>query len=165
MSNKKKSILYIDDELSNLTTLKYMFKDEFDIFLAENGKQGLEIFSSENIDVVLCDQRMPGMSGTEVLEKIYALNPNSVRIIITGYSDYGSVVDAINKGHIYNYISKPWDETKLRMQIRNAIKAGELAQHNKDLTEELTISNTILEQNLVKVQKSESKLAASETSN
>ena len=101
------SILYIDDEENNLTSFKSTFRRDYHIHVASTGKQGLEILEKHNIQVVITDQRMPDMSGIEFLEQIVPLYPDCMRMIMTGFSDMDAIIQAINRGNIYRYISKP----------------------------------------------------------
>lgn len=113
-------VLYIDDEDNNLKSFKASLRKDFKIFTAIDGEEGLRIASEEEIHVVIADQRMPGMTGTEFFEKMVKINPDPVRILLTGYSDIASVIDAINKGEVYRFIDKPWNIEQIKNSIKNA---------------------------------------------
>ena len=142
---KKIKILYIDDEVNNLTSFKATFRREFRIYLAESAAEGLEIVKTKDIEIVISDQRMPNMTGVEFFEKLTVEYPEPIRILLTGYSDIDAVIGAINKGRVYHYITKPWDERYLRNIIRNSYEIYRLREENKKLFEELTQSNQQLE--------------------
>ncbi len=141
----KISVLYVDDEAHNLHSFKATFRRTFNVFVAESGAEGLEIFKNNPIDIILTDQRMPNMTGIELLMKIRELNREPMRILITGYSDINAVIDAINKGQVYRYLTKPWKEEELRMTIENAYELFDLRRQNKELIGKLERANDQLE--------------------
>jgi len=118
----KPRVLYIDDEKDNLIGFKYMFRDIYDLKVAETAREALTILAESHFDVIISDQRMPGMTGVEIFERILPDHPDTVRMILTGYSDIEAVVDAINKGKVYYYFKKPWDETEVKLVIANAME-------------------------------------------
>jgi len=130
---EKFSILYVDDEEQNLISFKASFRREYNVFTAKSGKEGIEILRNNDIKLVLSDQRMPEMTGVQFFEKILPEFPDAIRIIITGFSDVLAVIDAINNGRVFRYITKPWDENELRMSMENARQLFELQQKNKTL--------------------------------
>ena len=100
-----RTLLFIDDESNILSALKRLFRPHgYRILTAEGGAAGLALLESEAVDVVVCDMRMPGMSGAEVLEQVRLKCPDTVRILLTGYADVSSTIAAINRGEIYRYI-------------------------------------------------------------
>lgn len=113
-------VLYIDDEDNNLKSFRATLRKDFKIFTAIDAEEGLRIAQKEEIHVVIADQRMPGMTGTEFFEKMVKLNPDPIRILLTGYSDISSVIDAINKGEVYRFIDKPWNIEQIKNSIKNA---------------------------------------------
>lgn len=113
-------VLYIDDEGNNLTSFKASLRKDFKVFTALDAAEGLSIAETEEIHVVVADQRMPGMDGIEFFEKLMEINPEPVRILLTGYSDIASAIDAINRGQVYRFIDKPWNIE----QIKNAVKTA-----------------------------------------
>lgn len=116
-------ILCVDDEANILSSLKRLFRPHgYRILTAESGVAAVALLEQEPVDVVLCDMRMPGMSGAEVLEQVRLKRPEVVRILLTGYADMSSTIDAINRGEIYRYISKPWDDNEILLVVRDALE-------------------------------------------
>jgi two-component system, NtrC family, response regulator HupR/HoxA len=153
--DKKKSILILDDQPEILNTLERLLKEEYKIFTTTHGEQALKILAKEEIALILADQRMPTITGVEFFSKSMEIQPSSVRILITAYADINASIDAINKGHIFHYISKPWEPDELLIIVRRAIEKYELEQKNKQLTQELKEANIklktenfLLQQNL-----------------
>jgi len=139
------SILYIDDEENNLISFKSTFRREYHVHVASSGEEALEIMEKHNIQVVITDQRMPDMTGIEFLEQIVPLYPDCMRMIMTGYSDMEAVIQAINKGNIYRYISKPWNREDLKITIDSALEVYNLKSQNRHLIDDLKEANQNLE--------------------
>ncbi|NOY65598.1 MAG: response regulator [Nitrospirae bacterium] len=141
-------ILCIDDERNVLRSLKRVFlEDDYEILTAESGKEGLEILKSEQpVQIVISDYRMPGMNGVDFLKAVYENWPDTVRIVLSGYADTASVVEAINEGQIYKFIPKPWNDNDLRVTISNAIERYFLHKRNRELTEQLKQKNKQLQE-------------------
>lgn len=139
------NVLYIDDEIHNLNSFKASFRRKFNVFTAESALEGRKILDSENIHVIITDQRMPVTTGIEFLESIIPFYPEPIRILLTGYADINAVIDAINKGQVYRYIQKPWMEEDLRINIEKAFEIYTLRKENRELTEKLLIANEQLE--------------------
>ena len=132
------TILFVDDEANILSSLKRLFRPSgYRIFTAESGAQGLEIMQRETIDLVVSDMRMPEMNGAQFLEQVNAGWPETVRILLTGHAEIGATIDAINKGHIFRYISKPWEDNDIVLSIKQALHQKQLERANRGL-EELT---------------------------
>lgn len=132
------TLLFVDDEANVLSSLKRLFRPfGYRIFTAESGAQGLEIMAREAIDLVVSDMRMPEMNGAQFLQKVYEQWPDTLRILLTGYAEISATIDAINKGHIYRYISKPWEDNDIVLAIKQALRQKQLELENKGL-EELT---------------------------
>jgi response regulator RpfG family c-di-GMP phosphodiesterase len=145
MSAEKISILYVDDEENNLFSFKATFRIKYDVMTALSGNEALDILAKKKIHVIITDQRMPEMTGVEFLEKVLEIHPAPMRILLTGYADMGAVVDAVNKGKIFHYLAKPWNEEELDMTINRAYdKYLEKAQL-KEMNEKLETSNDQLE--------------------
>jgi len=120
-SLQSRTLLIVDDELPILTALKRMLADEgYRIFTAASAREGLEILARNSVQVILSDQRMPGMSGSEFLSRAKVLYPDTVRMILSGYAELDTVIQAVNEGAIYKFFSKPFDMGQLRGQIRDA---------------------------------------------
>lgn len=143
--SEKINVLYVDDEVNNINSFKATFRKDFNVFTALSGQEGLEILDNHLVNVIITDQRMPGMTGVEFLVEVIKHHPEPVRILLTGYTDINAVIDAVNKGHIYYYLNKPWDEQQLRVIIRNAFEIFRLREENKMLIEKLTDANNQLE--------------------
>ena len=133
MASKIK-ILYVDDERGNIDYFRSVFRREYEIVTANSGEEGLKILEEEgSIPVILTDQRMPRMTGVEFLRKSINIAADSIRILVTGYADMETVINAINLGHIYYYISKPWTYDEMQIIIKRAIETYRLRLSNKEL--------------------------------
>ena len=141
----KPNVLYIDDDVDNLSSFKYQFMDFYNITLAENADEGYSKLKEKEYPIIIADQRMPGTTGTQFFEKILPEYPKSKRMILTGFSDFQSIIDAINKGKIYYYLQKPWNEQEVRLVIRNALEAVEYENKNDELIKILKDANERLE--------------------
>ena len=141
----KINVLYVDDEIGNLTAFKAAFRRDFNVFIAESANEGTKILEQNKIEIILTDQRMPEMTGVDFLQSIIETHPEAMRILVTGYSDITAVIDAVNKGQIYKYISKPWNNECLKMSINQAYEVYNLRKENKELTKSLIQANKQLE--------------------
>ncbi|MBI4848748.1 MAG: response regulator [Nitrospirae bacterium] len=130
-------ILFVDDEKNVLQALKRLCMDEdYEIILANSAEEALEVLRNHpNLGLIVSDQRMPGMTGSEFLARAKDIMPDTVRILLTGYADINAVADAINKGGAYRYITKPWKDEELLQIIGDAVKRYSLVQENKRLQE------------------------------
>jgi len=137
MTKEKFPILYVDDEEHNLISFAATFRKEYLIHTAINGYDALEIMRKNEVKLVITDQRMPEMTGIQLLEKLSPEFPDSISMILTGFSDIEVIIEAINSGRVFRYITKPWDENELRMTIDNASQMYELQSRNKSLLKEL----------------------------
>jgi len=144
-SNKDFNILYVDDEENNLTSFRAALRRHYTIFTALSGEEGMEIVRQNDIHVIVTDQRMPGMTGVQFLQRLPD-EPDSIRMILTGFSDIEAIIEAINTGRVYRYITKPWDKDELKITIDNALEAVHLRRHNKQLIKELQDHNDQLEE-------------------
>ncbi len=128
-------ILYIDDEEKALKYFRMAFSDKFKVFTAPSGKEGIEILRREakNIGIVISDQRMPEMLGAEILELVRNEYPNIVRLLTTAYSDLDSAIQAVNKGHIYQYVVKPWEIPELGMLLQRAADYYQVLSERNEL--------------------------------
>ena len=128
--------LFVDDEQNVLRALKRLFiAEDYEVYTASSGADGLAILRETEIPVIVSDQRMPLMSGAEFLEKLQELSPDSIRIILTGYADIEAAIGAINKGGAYRYVSKPWNDTDLILIVKDAFDKYFLLRENTCLTE------------------------------
>ncbi len=142
---KKINVLYVDDEAGNLGAFKATYRRDFNIYIAQSAAEGRTILDEHDIEIILTDQRMPEISGVEFLASIIPVYPDPIRILVTGYSDITAVVEAVNKGQIYKYVSKPWDTDCLRGTINEAYEVYSLRKENNRLTTELLKVNAQLE--------------------
>ena len=134
-------ILIVDDEEAILESLALTLGADYRIFTATTGAQGLEVLEREEIALVIADQVMPAMTGVEFLEKVIERDPRTIRMMLTGYADIGSLVRAINEGRIYRYIPKPWEPDELRLNVKRALEAYDLATENVQLAAALAEAN------------------------
>lgn len=139
MDKKDFAVLFVDDEEHNLISFKATFRREYKIYTALSGSEGIEVVKNNDIHLIITDQRMPEMTGIQFLEKIVPEYPDVIRMILTGFSDVEAIINAINTGRVFRYITKPWDENDLRMTIENARQLSELQLKNKLLVKDLQI--------------------------
>jgi two-component system response regulator AtoC len=130
-------ILVVDDESDNLDAFKFNFRKSFTILTAQSGTEGLGILLHERVAVVITDQRMPRMSGLEFLQRARAVAPDAVPIILTAYQDADVLIEAINQGDIYRYLTKPWDAKELRGVLLQALERYWLRQENQRMVQQL----------------------------
>ena len=142
------NVLYVDDEENNLNSFRAALRRNYNIYTALSGEEGMDILSKNDIHVVVTDQRMPTMTGVQFLQHIPPEKDN-IRIILTGFSDIESIIEAINTGMVYRYITKPWDKDELKITIDNAIETIMLRRNNKHLIEELKEYNEQLEEKVL----------------
>lgn len=142
---EKIKVLYVDDEVNNINSFKATFRRDFYVFTALSAKEGLEILRENEIHIIITDQRMPEMTGVEFLVEVVKDYPDTIRILLTGYADINAVIDAVNKGSIYYYLNKPWDEQQLRIIIHNSYEKFQLREENKILLDKLITANNQLE--------------------
>lgn len=145
ISKETYNVLYVDDEENNLNSFRAALRRNYNIFTALSGEEGIEILNKNDIHVVVTDQRMPNMTGVQFLQHIPG-DQDNIRIILTGFTDMESIIDAINTGKIYRYITKPWDKDELRITIDNAVETVMLRRNNKKLIHELQLYNEQLEE-------------------
>lgn len=145
MADKKINILYVDDEENNLVSFKATFRIKYNVYTAISSDAAREILDSKTVEIIITDQRMPETTGVEFLESILEKHPEPMRILLTGYADMNAVIDAVNKGKIFHYLTKPWNEEELDMTIKRAYDVYALRRDEKELTEKLGVSNAQLE--------------------
>jgi response regulator RpfG family c-di-GMP phosphodiesterase len=130
------TLLLVDDEPSILSALRRLFRPEgYRVLVAEGGAQALDLIKDERVDLVISDMRMPGMDGAQFLEKLRETQPDTVRILLTGYADISSTIAAINAGQIHRYIAKPWNDHDIVLIVREALQRRALEQRNRQLSE------------------------------
>lgn len=142
---EKPNILFVDDEPMILSSLNMLFKSKYKVYLAENGFDGLEIIKSVPIKVIVSDQRMPGMLGHELLRQVKEISPNTVRMLLTGYSDLDAIIGSVNAGEVFRFINKPWQGEfmlyvmKLGVEIYDKvtkIQEDEMQKNDEPISEE-----------------------------
>ena len=133
-SERHRSLLLVDDETHILSALKRLFRrDGYRIHTAESGEAALELLAREPVDVIVSDQRMPGMAGVDFLRRAKVLHPHTVRMTLSGFTDLQSIIDAVNEGAVYKFLTKPWDDERLRGHVAEAFAQKELADENRRL--------------------------------
>jgi signal transduction histidine kinase len=145
-SQARGKLLIIDDEEEILKSLRRQFRREYDVHIAANAEEGHRIIREVPIQVVISDQRMPGVTGVQFLSQIKEELPDATFLLLTGYADIQAVIAAINEGDIYRYITKPWDPAEMQTTVREAFERYELITENRRLLTELQGVNTRLEQ-------------------
>jgi response regulator RpfG family c-di-GMP phosphodiesterase len=134
----QQTIFLLDDEPSILKSLQRLLrKDGYNILTALNGQEGLRLLksSAEPVSLIISDQRMPEMTGSQFLEQAKEVFPDAIRFLLTGHSDIDAIVEAINKGEIHRYLTKPWNDDDFLLQVRQALEQFELALENRELLE------------------------------
>jgi CheY-like chemotaxis protein len=139
-------ILVVDDEEAILETMTFTFEDDYEVLTSSSARDALALLEREGpVAVVISDQRMPEMTGVEFLARVFALHPTTVRIILTGFADMDAIIRAINDGHVYAYITKPWEPDQLKQVVRRAVDHHALAVENERLVGDLRGANFFLE--------------------
>jgi two-component system, sensor histidine kinase and response regulator len=146
MSSKKFSILYVDDEESNLKGFKSIYFTEYTIYTALSGPEAMEILANHEVHIIITDQKMPGMTGVQFLSNTMSKYPEPIRIILTGYSDIEVLMKAINDCGIFRYLTKPWNENEMNLTINQALNTYSLRKENHELIKKLTEANNNLEE-------------------
>ena len=133
----KHTILAVDDEPANLRMLERLFHREYRVLTANSGEEGLDILRREAVSLIISDQRMPGMTGTEMLRESLRTNPDAVKIILTGHTDIEALIEAINCARVYRYVNKPWDPDKLKATVASALRERDTLIEQKRLLDGL----------------------------
>lgn len=133
----KHTILFVDDERDNVDALERIFRKKYNCLKATSAAEGLNLLKTNDVSLIISDQRMPNMTGVEMLEKSLEHRPDAVRILLTGYTDIESVIAAVNSGQIYRYVTKPWDPRDLEVTVDRAIERYEMAHELKAKNEAL----------------------------
>ena len=153
MPDEKINLIYVDDEENNLMSFKATFRLKYNVTIALSGDEALKIMETKKFELIITDQRMPNMTGIEFLEKILEKYPDPMRLLLTGYADMTAVIDAVNKGKIYHYLTKPWNEEEVDATLKRAFEVYQERQKMKEMNEKLAVSNDqlefILRQNLI----------------
>jgi response regulator RpfG family c-di-GMP phosphodiesterase len=139
------NLLYVDDEVNNLNAFKATFRRQFQVYTVENARDALQILKDQEIHIIISDQRMPHTTGVEFFESILTTYPDPIRMLLTGYADINAVVDAINRGRIYKYFSKPWNAEELGNAIREAYQKYLQQKEEKEMNKKLIDVNEKIE--------------------
>ena len=152
MNEHQHTILCVDDEENILNSLKRLLRKEaYRLLTAPSGEEGLKVLEKNEVHLVISDQRMPQMSGTEFLAVVRERYPNAIRIVLTGYTEVDAITESINRGHVYKFFLKPWNDQSLQLEIRQALEQYELIQANRELHEKVMEQNeelTTINENL-----------------
>jgi response regulator RpfG family c-di-GMP phosphodiesterase len=142
MNDFQHTVLFVDDEENILHSLKRLLRKEgYRMLTANSGSDGLEMLKEHDVHLVVTDQRMPGMSGTEFLAKVKENYPEVIRIVLSGYTDVDAITESINKGNVYKFMLKPWNDQNVKLEIKQALEQYDLMQVNKTLHEKVMEKN------------------------
>src|SRR6184192_3886102 len=141
---RRHSILVIDDEPDVVESVRDLLRLDYRVLGATRAREGIGILAQETVDVVMTDQRMPEMTGVEVLHRVRETHPDAIRLLFTGYADLRAVIDAINRGNVYRYIAKPWNPDELQAVVRDAVERHDLIAERQRLITELEQANAEL---------------------
>lgn len=122
---RKARVLFVDDEQRILTSMKMLFRREYEVFTCNSGAEALELLKEQKVEVVVSDQRMPKMTGIELLREVRDLQPQAIRLLLTGYADLNAIIGSINEGEIFRFVSKPWSNEDLKATLAKAVAAAE----------------------------------------
>jgi len=146
MNQSRPRILVVDDEEAILETMMFTFEDDYEVFTSTDARRALDVLDQNApIAAVLTDQRMPNMSGVEFVTEVCKRHPSTVRMILTGFSDMDAIIEAINDGHVYAYITKPWEPDQLKQLMKRAVEHYYLTVENERLVASLQHANAFLE--------------------
>ncbi len=145
MSTQKCSLLVVDDEPYLLPPLSAILANDFEVLTADSGETAQRVLAARSIDIILSDQKMPRMTGVQLLEWVRHQSPRTVRLLMTGYAEHEDAVEAINRGQVYYYLLKPWRIEELLQILRNAAEKFQLERRQEDLLEELRQHKAMLE--------------------
>ena len=138
-------MLVVDDEPEVLSSVHDLLRLDYQVITRGSGAEALEVLrSAEEVHVIMSDQRMPGMSGVDLLRQAKAIRPETTRLLFTAYADIRAVIDAINQGHVFRYLAKPWDPDELRVVVRQAVEHHDLIVEKNRLVAELQAANAKL---------------------
>jgi signal transduction histidine kinase len=144
MERKRSTLLVVDDEVDVLDSLRHQFHRTYRVLTSPSGAEAIALLEKNDVEVILTDQRMPGMPGDVLLRQARQLKPDTVRMLFTGYADIQAVINAVNEGHIFRYILKPWDSAELEGIIRQGVEQHDLLAERRRLIAELQAANAQL---------------------
>lgn len=135
-------VLFVDDEPSVLKAMRRVFRQEnYRLYTAESGQAALAVMEANPVNVIISDHRMPGMSGADLLREVKRRNPDTIRIMLTGYADVGAVMGAVNDGAVYKFITKPWNDDDLRLTVSLALEQFDLLRENRSLKKDARVKS------------------------
>lgn len=126
-------IMIVDDEPANLRTLERLFRPDYQVVTAASGQEALALLEKHDVALLISDQRMPGMTGIELMIKTVAIRPQMVKLLLTGYTDVGALIEALNSGLVYRYLTKPWNNNDLRNTVSRALEHFEVMKSKHTL--------------------------------
>ncbi len=139
------NVLYVDDEENNLIAFKASFRRHFNVLTTTSANEAVQLMTQHTIHVLITDQRMPGTLGTELLAQAVNDYPNQTRILLTGFSDIEALTDAVNKGQIFRYLTKPWKDDELKKTIEDSYHIYHIKKLQEEKNEKLLLTNEQLE--------------------
>ena len=119
-------IMIVDDEPANLRVLERLFRPEYQVVTAPSGAEALALLEQHDVALLISDQRMPGMTGIELMIRTVDIRPQMVKLLLTGYTDVGALIEALNSGLVYRYLTKPWNNDDLRLSVSRALQHYEM---------------------------------------
>lgn len=145
MSNFEHTVLCVDDEQNILSALKRLLRKEgYRLLTAQSAQEGLKVLEENEVHLVISDQRMPEMNGTDFLATVREKHPDTIRIVLTGYTEVDAITESINKGNIYKFFLKPWNDQGLKLEIKQALEQYDLVRRNKELDKKVIEQNEAL---------------------
>ena len=129
----KYKIMIVDDEPANLRVLERLFRPEYQVVTAPSGAEALALLEQNDVALMLSDQRMPEMTGIELMAKTVDIRPHMVKLLLTGYTDVGEIIAALNSGLVYRYLTKPWNNDDLRFTVSRALEHYEMMKATHQL--------------------------------
>jgi response regulator RpfG family c-di-GMP phosphodiesterase len=139
------NVLYVDDEEQNLISFRASFRRYFEIYTANSANEAQKTLKENTIHVLITDQRMPETTGTELLAKAVIDYPDQIRILLTGYTDIEALKDAVNRGHIFRYLEKPWNDIELKKTIEDSFIVYNIKKEQEELNKKILLTNEQLE--------------------
>jgi two-component system response regulator HupR/HoxA len=129
-------IMIVDDEPANLRTLLRLFREDYQVLIAETGAEALTLLQQHDVALLISDQRMPNMTGIELMKKTVDVRPQMVKILLTGYTDVSALIESINSGLVYRYLTKPWNNDDLKLTVVRALEHYEVTKSSHLVTME-----------------------------
>lgn len=143
MTMNKPTIMFVDDEQHILNAMNWLFRKQYNLLFANSGETALELLKINSVDVLISDQKMPGMCGTEVLKAAKELSPDTIRILLTGYSDYNAAVSSVNEGEVFRFCQKPWKNDTLKAIVSQAVDIAQLTQTSSPAQKTISIPRIV----------------------